>query len=161
METDIEISLQNLLKFLCEADTSDTEQEIFAKWISVSEEVPPSEGLPEYFQMIRNIKKSATSKELMQKCCRFVVYCNQIYFMEGLHMDALERYYNEYLLDYAQDSNFASYDADAQMTRNRIENILEAGYISEEDIDFLKVILPDIENNSIREDLKDYIDSIS
>ena len=43
-------------------------------------------------------------------------------------MDALERYYNEYLLDYAQDSNFASYDADAQMTRNRIENILEAGY---------------------------------
>ena len=73
-------------------------------------------------------------------------------------MDALERYYNEYLLDY---SNFASYDADAQMTRNRIENILEAGYISEEDIDFLKVILPDIENNSIREDLKDYIDSIS
>lgn len=47
------------------------------------------------------------------------------------------------------------------MTRNRIENILEAGYISEEDIDFLKVILPDIENNSIREDLKDYIDSIS
>ena len=28
METDIEISLQNLLKFLCEADTSDTEQEI-------------------------------------------------------------------------------------------------------------------------------------
>ena len=31
----------------------------------------------------------------------------------------------------------------------------------EEDIDFLKVILPDIENNSIREDLKDYIDSIS
>ena len=64
METDIEISLQNLLKFLCEADTSDTEQ--------VSEEVPPSEGLPEYFQMIRNIKKSATSKELMQKCCRFV-----------------------------------------------------------------------------------------
>ena len=46
-------------------------------------------------------------------------------------------------------------------TRNRIENILEAGYISEEDIDFLKVILPDIENNSIREDLKDYIDSIS
>lgn len=76
-------------------------------------------------------------------------------------MDALERYYNEYLLDYAQDRNFASYDADAQMTRNRIENILEAGYISEEDIDFLKVILPDIENNSIREDLKDYIDSIS
>lgn len=72
METDIEISLQNLLKFLCEADTSDTEQEIFAKWISVSEKVPPSEGLPEYFQMIRNIKKSATSKELMQKCCRFV-----------------------------------------------------------------------------------------
>ena len=47
METDIEISLQNLLKFLCEADTSDTEQEIFAKWISVSEEVPPSEGLPD------------------------------------------------------------------------------------------------------------------
>ena len=30
------------------------------------------------------------------------------------------------------------YDADAQMTRNRIENILEAGYISEEDIDFSK-----------------------
>ena len=40
-------------------------------------------------------------------------------------MDALERYYNEYLLDYAQDSNFASYDADAQMTRNRIETFLK------------------------------------
>lgn len=72
METDIETSLQKLLKFLCENDTSDTEQEIFAKWVSISEEVPPSEGLPEYFQMIRNIKKSTTSKELMQKCCRFV-----------------------------------------------------------------------------------------
>ena len=76
-------------------------------------------------------------------------------------MEALERFYKEYLIDYAQDSNWERYDADAQMTRNRIENILEAGYISEEDIDFLKVILPDIENNSIREDLKDYIDSIS
>lgn len=50
VETDMEISLQNLLKFLCENDTSDTEQEIFAKWVSISEEIPSSEGLPEYFQ---------------------------------------------------------------------------------------------------------------
>lgn len=73
METDMEISLQNLLKFLCENDTSDTEQEIFAKWVSISEEIPSSEGLPEYFQMIRNIKKSEVSKELMQKCCKFFI----------------------------------------------------------------------------------------
>lgn len=73
MTVDTETSLQNLLKFLCEADTSGTEQEIFANWVSISEEVPPSEGLPEYFQVIRNIKKSTTSKELMQKCCKFFI----------------------------------------------------------------------------------------
>lgn len=73
LETDIEISLQKLLKYLCEADTSGTEQEIFANWVSISEEVPLSEGLPEYFQMIRNIKKSEVQKELMQKCCKFFI----------------------------------------------------------------------------------------
>ena len=31
-------------------------------------------------------------------------------------MEALERFYKEYLIDYAQDSNWERYDADAQMT---------------------------------------------
>ena len=76
-------------------------------------------------------------------------------------MEALERYYSEYLLDYAQDSNWGIYDADMQMTRDRVESILETGYVSEDDIVFLRSLLPDIENDRIREDLEDYLDSVS
>lgn len=72
-------------------------------------------------------------------------------------MEALERFYKEYLIDYAQDSNWERYDADAQMMRNRVEDILETGYISENDLDFLRSILPDIENDGIREDLEDFL----
>lgn len=60
-------------------------------------------------------------------------------------MDALERYYQEYLMGYDQDSNYASYDMDAQMTKDRIEKILEKGYMNDEDVDFVMSILPDIE----------------
>ena len=73
------------------------------------------------------------------------------------YMEALERFYKEYLIDYAQDSNWERYDADAQMTRNRVEDILETGYISEDDLDFLRSLLPDIENDGIREDLEDFL----
>ena len=74
-------------------------------------------------------------------------------------MEALERYYNEYLLDYSQDANWGNYDVDMQMTKDKVERILEVGYIDESEIDFIKSLLPEIENDRIREDLEEYIES--
>lgn len=74
-------------------------------------------------------------------------------------MEALERYYNEYLLGYSQDANWGNYDVDMQMTKDKVERILEVGYIDESEIDFIKSILPEIENDRIREDLEEYIES--
>lgn len=75
-------------------------------------------------------------------------------------MEALERYYNEYLLGYSQDANWGNYDVDMQMTKDKVERILEVGYIDESEIDFIKSILPEIENDRIREDLEEYLESI-
>lgn len=75
-------------------------------------------------------------------------------------MEALERYYNEYLLGYSQDANWANYDMDMQMTKDHVEQILEAGYIDESEIDFVKSLLPEIENDRIREDLENYLESL-
>ena len=61
-------------------------------------------------------------------------------------MEALEKYYSEYLMGYAQDSNFEGYDIDKQITKDRIERILEAGFMTEDDVECVKSILPDIEN---------------
>lgn len=75
-------------------------------------------------------------------------------------MEALERYYNEYLLGYSQDANWGNYDVDMQMTKDKVERILEVGYVEESEIDFVKSLLPEIENDRIRKDLEEYIESI-
>ena len=75
-------------------------------------------------------------------------------------MDALERYYADYLLGYSQNANWESYDMDMQMTKDHVEQILEAGYIDESEIDFVKSLLPEIENDRIREDLEEYLESL-
>ena len=75
-------------------------------------------------------------------------------------MEALERYYNEYLLGYSQDANWANYDVDMQFTKDKVERILEVGYVEESEIDFVKSLLPEIENDRIRKDLEEYIESI-
>ena len=76
-------------------------------------------------------------------------------------MDALERYYQEYLFGYSQDANWGTYDMDMQYTKDQIERILERGYIENDEIEFLKSLLPEFENDSIRSDLTDYLDSVS
>lgn len=75
-------------------------------------------------------------------------------------MEALERYYNEYLLGYSQDANWENYDMDMQSTKDQVERILEVGYIDESEIDFVKSLLPEIENDRIREDLEEYLESL-
>jgi hypothetical protein len=76
---------------------------------------------------------------------------------QRLGMDALERFYRRYLLDYADCGNFAEYDLDIQLTRDKVEKILQAGYLKDEDIEFLDLIIPDIENQRIRLDLEDFL----
>ena len=46
------------------------------------------------------------------------------------------------------------------MTKDHVEQILEAGYIDEIEIDFVKSLLPEIENDRIREDLEEYLESL-
>ena len=75
-------------------------------------------------------------------------------------MEALEKYYSEYLMGYAQDSNFEGYDIDKQITKDRIERILEAGFMTEDDLEFVKSILPDIENELIRTDVAEYLERL-
>ena len=73
-------------------------------------------------------------------------------------MDALEKYYQEYLLGYSQDSNWSNYDIDMQLTKDHIEDILEVGYMSDDDVEFIYSLLPDIENEGIREELKYFLE---
>ena len=75
-------------------------------------------------------------------------------------MEALERYYQEYLLGYSQDANWGNYDVDMQMAKDKVERILEVGYVEESEIDFVKSLLPEIENDRIRKDLEEYLESI-
>jgi hypothetical protein len=76
-------------------------------------------------------------------------------------MDALERYYNEYLLGYNAGSNISWYDADYQLTMDRIELILDKGYMDGDDAEFVRSILPEIENEQIREDVAKYLDEVT
>ncbi len=73
-------------------------------------------------------------------------------------MEAMERYYEE-LLGYANDANWGNYDIDMQLTKDHIEQIPQAGYIAEDEIDFVRSLLPDIESDSTRADLEEYLDS--
>ena len=76
-------------------------------------------------------------------------------------MDALERYYNEYLLGYNAGSNISWYDADYQLTMDRIELILDKGYMDGDDAEFVRSILPEIENEQIREDVAKYLEEMT
>ena len=76
-------------------------------------------------------------------------------------MDALERYYNEYLLGYNAGSNISWYDADYQLTMDRIELILDKGYMDGDDAEFVRSILPKIENEQIREDVAKYLEEVT
>jgi hypothetical protein len=76
-------------------------------------------------------------------------------------MDALERYYNEYLLGYNAGSNISWYDADYQLTMDRIELILDKGYMDGDDAEFVRSILPEIENEQIREDVAKYLEEVT
>lgn len=76
-------------------------------------------------------------------------------------MDALERYYNEYLLGYNAGSNISWYDADYQLTMDRIELILDKGYMDWDDAEFVRSILPEIENEQIREDVAKYLEEVT
>lgn len=80
--------------------------------------------------------------------------------MMNCGMEALERYYHEYLMGYAHDNNFEGYDLGEQLTKDRIEKILEVGYMEDDDVEFIKSILPDIENEEIRTDIEEYIEML-
>ena len=45
-------------------------------------------------------------------------------------------------------------------SKDHVEQILEAGYLDESEIDFVKSLLPEIENDRIREDLEEYLESL-
>lgn len=75
-------------------------------------------------------------------------------------MEALERYYREYLMGYSDDSNCEGYDIDMQLTKDHVEQILAAGYIDDTEIEFVKSLLSDIENDRIRNDLEEYLESL-
>lgn len=63
-------------------------------------------------------------------------------------------------MGYSDDSNCEGYDMDMQLTKDHVEQILEAGYIDDTEIDFVKALLPDIENDRIRNDLEEYLESL-
>lgn len=76
-------------------------------------------------------------------------------------MDALEEYYQNYLMNYSDWSNCEGYDMDEQFTKDRVEKILEAGYMTDEDVEFVRSLLPDVENERIREEIVDYIERVT
>ena len=75
-------------------------------------------------------------------------------------MEALERLYSEYLIDCFDYSNYSDFDMDMQLTRDKVEKILERGYVKSEDISFLRSILNDIENIVIRTELEDFLNNL-
>ncbi len=54
-----------------------------------------------------------------------------------------------------------SYDIEMQSTKDRIESILLKGYIDEADVKFIRSIIPEIENDRIRNDLEEYLDKMN
>ena len=69
-------------------------------------------------------------------------------------MEALEKYYQEYLWGYPNDVNWIDYNIEMQLIKDKIERILKVGYLSEDDIEFIYSLLPDIEDECIKEDLR-------
>lgn len=71
-------------------------------------------------------------------------------------MDALKKYYMDVLcnlyLCWDDDS------VDLQYTKERVEKILETGSLSNDDIEFLRSLLPEVESRYIREDLEEWLE---
>ena len=64
-------------------------------------------------------------------------------------MEALERYYMNYLSSYNSASNYSDYNVDYQLMVDRIEQILDKEYVDSDDVEFIRSILPEIENEGI------------
>lgn len=47
---------------------------------------------------------------------------------------------------------------DLQYTKERVEKILETGSLSNDDIEFLRSLLPEVESRYIREDLEEWLE---
>ena len=54
--------------------------------------------------------------------------------------DTLERYYLT-IYDYNQDSNCEGFSVDTQLTKQRLEKIVDNRFVDAEDIEFLKELL--------------------
>ena len=73
-------------------------------------------------------------------------------------MDALEKYYREWLSSRTYEDDDA---VDEQLTRDRIEKILKQGYLSDDDIAFVQALLPDIKDDTIRGDIEAHLERIA
>lgn len=75
-------------------------------------------------------------------------------------MEALERYYMNYLSSYNSASNYSDYNVDYQLMVDRIEQILDKEYVDSDDVEFIRSILPEIENEGIRSEIEKYLEGI-
>lgn len=75
-------------------------------------------------------------------------------------MEALERYYMNYLSSYNSASNYSDYNVDYQLMVDRIEQILDKEYVDSDDVEFIRSILPKIENEGIRSEIEKYLEGI-
>lgn len=58
----------NLMSFLCNyGDLSKSVEELYAQWVLNLSYVPEMKNIPLYFEIIKNIKASNLSKEVMNK----------------------------------------------------------------------------------------------
>lgn len=71
-------------------------------------------------------------------------------------MEALERYYMNYLSSYNSASNYSDY----KLMVDRIEQILDKEYVDSDDVEFIRSILPEIENEGIRSEIEKYLEGI-
>lgn len=75
-------------------------------------------------------------------------------------MEALERYYMNYLSSYNSASNYSDYNVEYQLMVDRIEQILDKEYVDSDDVEFIRSILPEIENEGIRSEIEKYLEGI-
>ncbi len=75
-------------------------------------------------------------------------------------MEALERYYMNYLSSYNSASNYSDYNVEYQLMVDRIEQILDKEYVDSDDVEFIRSILPEIENEGIRNEIEEYLEGI-
>lgn len=75
-------------------------------------------------------------------------------------MEALERYYMNYLSSYNSASNYSDYNVEYQLMVDRIEQILDKEDVDSDDVEFIRSILPEIENEGIRSEIEKYLEGI-